>query len=84
MSLQDTLGNKNWLKSNEDKVKAVFPVVFTDIITLNGLKIGADLRLIGIEWNTEKEFEMIMMFLQKLGFILREGQSVKCNPNSVF
>ena len=84
MSLQDTLGNENWLKNNEDKIKALFPVVLTNIKTLNGLKIGTDLRLIGVEWNTEKEFEMIMMFLQKLGFILREGQSVKSNPKSVF
>ena len=50
MSLQDTLGNESWLKTNEDKIKELFPVLLTEIHTLNGLKIGAELRLIGVEW----------------------------------
>ncbi len=84
MSLQETLANENWLKANENKVKELFPIAFTHIQQLNGLKIGAQLRTLGVAWRTEKEFEMIMVFLEKLGFLLREGQTVKRNPKSIF
>ena len=84
MSLQHTLANEDWLKNNEDKVKALFPIALTNIQQLNGVKLGTDLRTIGVEWRTEKEFEMIMVFLQKLGFIIREGKSVKRNPQRIF
>jgi len=84
MSLQDTLGSENWLKANENKVKELFPVELTNIKNLNGLNIGTNLRTLGVKWRTEKEFEMIMVFFQKLGFIIREKQAVKRNPNSIF
>lgn len=84
MSLQDTLGNENWLKANEDKIKALFPVALTNIQDLNGVKLGADLKNLGVNWRSEKEFEMIMVFLEKLGFLIRDGQAVKRNPHSVF
>jgi hypothetical protein len=84
MSLQDTLGNENWLKTNENKVKELFPIELTNIEHLNGLNLGSGLRTLGVQWRTEKEFEMIMVFLQKLGFIIREGQGVKRNPHSIF
>jgi hypothetical protein len=84
MSLQETLGNKNWLKNNEDRVKALFPVALTNIQNLNGLKLGTDLRALGVNWRTEKEFEMIMVFLQKLDFIIREGAAIKRNPQRIF
>jgi len=84
MSLQDTLGSENWLKANENIVKELFPVELTNIKNLNGLNIGTNLRTLGVKWRTEKEFEMIMVFFQKLGFIIREKQAVKRNPNSIF
>lgn len=84
MSLQYTLGNENWLRTNENNVKALFPVLFTNIQSLNSIKLGADLKNLGVDWHSEKEFEMIMVFLEKLGFIIRDGQAVKRNPESVF
>jgi len=84
MSIQDTLANETWLKANESAIKELFPVSFTHIQQLNGLKIGGQLRILGVAWRTEKEFEMIMVFLEKLGFLIREGQAVKRNPESIF
>jgi len=84
MSIQDTLANEEWLKQNEEAVKLLFPTFFTDIQQLDGIKIGTELRKLGVDWRTEKEFEMIMMFFQKLGFILREGKRVKQNPDRIF
>jgi len=84
MSLQYTLGNENWLRTNENNVKALFPVMFTMIHNLDSIKLGADLKSLGVDWHSEKEFEMIMVFLEKLGFIIRNGQTVKRNPESTF
>jgi hypothetical protein len=84
MSLHETLGNEDWLKNNEDKVKALFPSALTNIQNLNGLKLGSELRLLGVAWRTEKEFEMIMVFLEKLGFVIRDGKAVKRNPQRMF
>lgn len=84
MSLENSLGNENWLKNNEERVKALFPIMWTNIQELNGIKLGSDLRLLGIDWRTDKEFEMIMVFLEKLGFILRDGHKVKRNPQIIF
>lgn len=84
MSLQYTLGNESWLRANEDKVKGLFPVVFTNIQNLDGITLGSELRLLGVDWHSEKEFEMIMVFLEKLGFIIKAGPAVKRNPDSAF
>ncbi|WP_426369295.1 hypothetical protein [Pseudocolwellia sp. HL-MZ7] len=84
MSIQDTLGNESWLRSNENNVKALFPVKFTMIHHLNSIKLGSDLKNLGVDWHSEKEFEMIMVFLEKLGFIIRDGKAVMRNPESIF
>ena len=83
MSLEESLGSEDWLKANEDKVKELFPDTWTNIQNLNALKLGADLKALGVNWRSEKEFEMIMVFFEKLGFILRDGQNVKRNPNTI-
>jgi hypothetical protein len=84
MTIEKTLANQAWLVKNEEKVKALFPKNFVEIQKLNATNIGNGLKALGVEWRSEKEFEMIMMFFQKLGFILRDGKSVKQNPKRVF
>ncbi|MEW6999208.1 hypothetical protein AADZ86_16100 [Colwelliaceae bacterium BS250] len=84
MSLAGTLGNENWLKTNEANIKAIFPLQWTEIKNLNGLKLGCDLKNLGVDWSSEKEFEMIMVFIEKLGFIMRDGQAIKRNPDCIF
>ena len=84
MSLQDTLGNDQWLRENEDKVKALLPELWTHMGNLNGLQIGFGLKLLGIDWRSEAEFGRVMLFLEKVRFMLRDGLTVKRNPQSVF
>jgi hypothetical protein len=84
MSLENTLGNKDWLKNNEHKIKELFPSAWTNIHELNASKLGSDLKNMAVDWRSKKEFEMIMVFLEKVGFIIRNGQTVKRNPKVVF
>jgi len=65
MSLQDTLGNEQWLRDNEDKVKALLPDTWTHMGNLNGLQIGFGLKLLGIDWRSEDEFGRVMLFLER-------------------
>lgn len=84
MSISVTLGSETWLRDNEATVKALFPKEFTEISKLNGIFIGQQLRLLTIDWKTEKEFENIMVFFEKLGFLVREGSQIKASERQVF
>ena len=84
MSIELTLGNETWLRQNEAAVKALFPNEFTTINELDGVAIGQQLRLLTIDWKTEKEFENIMVFFEKLGFLMRQGNKIKANNTSIF
>lgn len=84
MSIELTLGNETWLRQNEATVKALFPNEFTTINELDGVAIGQQLRLLTIDWKTEKEFENIMVFFEKLGFLMRQGNKIKANNTSIF
>ena len=84
MSLQDTLGNEEWLRKNEKEIKALLPETWTHVGNLNGLQIGFGLKLLGIDWRNQDEFKRVMLFLEKTRFMLRDGLTVKRNPNSVF
>lgn len=83
MSLKDTLCNDQWLRENEDKVKALLPDTWTHVANLNGLQIGYRMKLLNIDWRSEDEFGRVMLFLEKARFMLRDGLLVKRNPHSV-
>ncbi len=80
----DTLGSDDWLRANEDKVKALLPETWTHVANLNGLQIGFGMKLLGIDWRSQNEFGRVMVFLERAGFVLRDGLTVKRNPRSVF
>lgn len=84
MSLMNTLGNEDWLRANEAKVKAMLPETWTHIHNLNGLQLGFRMKLLGIDWRSEDEFGKCMVYLERVGFMLRDGLTVKRNPRSLF
>jgi len=75
--LDTTLGNNEWLKENAEKIKAIFPNTFTDVRNLNMLGIAFQFKLIGIDWRSQDEFGKVMVFLEKAGFIIRNGLTIK-------
>lgn len=83
-SLQDTLGNSEWLQKNEDEIKSMLPKVWTHIENLNGLQLGFKLKVLGVDWRSEQEFGKIMVYLEKIGMMIRDGYSVRANNRSIF
>jgi len=84
MGLQDTLGNEEWLKKNEDAIKNLLPETWTHMHNLNGLQIGFGLKLLGVDWRSEDEFGRVMLFLERTRLMLRDGLTVRRNPHSGF
>ena len=84
MGLMETLGNEAWLKANEQAVKDMLPETWTHVGNLNGLQIGFRMKLLGIDWRSQDEFGRCMVYLERIGFMLRDGMNVKRNPRSVF
>jgi hypothetical protein len=82
--LLETLGNDDWLKANEQKLKALLPETWTHMGNLNGIQIGFNLKLLGVDWRSQEEFGKVMVFLERARFMLRDGMSVKRNPRSIF
>lgn len=83
--MRDTLGNIDWLRANEEKIKDLLPQTWTHIENLSGLKLGYGLKLLGVDWRNEQQFGAVMVFLEKTGLMLRQnGFQVRANPNSVF
>lgn len=84
-SLINTLGNENWVRENESEIKNLLPKTWTHMHNLNILKIGFGLKLIGIDWRSEDEFGKIMVFLEKIGIMIRQnGYQVQSSNQSIF
>lgn len=84
MSIISTLGNKDWLQANEQRVKAMLPETWTHIQNLNGPQLGYRMKLLGIDWRSEDEFGKVMLYLERIGFMLRDGMTVRRNSHTVF
>lgn len=84
MSLLDTLGNETWLRENEPKLREMLPETWTLATNLNGLQLGWQLKLLGVDWRSPDEFGRVMLFLEKVGIMLRKDFLVRRNPERVF
>lgn len=82
--LQSTIGNSEWLKQNEQAIKNIFPETWTHMHNLNGLQLGYQFKLLGIDWRSQDEFGKIMVYLEKIKIILRDGLTIRRNPHSIF
>jgi hypothetical protein len=83
--LRSTLANKKWLLENENNLKDLLPKVWTHINNLNGLQIGLRLKLIGVDWRSQDEFANVMIYLEKIGIMIRRnGYQVRANPAPLF
>lgn len=80
-----TLGQEQWIKDNAIKLTQLFPAEWTAIREINGLKIGFNLKLLGIDWKTNEEFSRVMVLLDKIGISQVQNMShIRANPNFVF
>jgi hypothetical protein len=77
VSLQSTLGDNVWVVENKDKIKELLPETWTHAQNINGLQLGYGLKLLGIDWRSEDEFAVCMVFLEKVGILLRDGLLIR-------
>lgn len=84
MSLQDTLGNEKWLQENEQAIKEMLPKTWTHMENLNVFQISFKLKLLGVDWRSEQDFGKIMVYLEKIGIMLRDGFTIRANSRSIF
>lgn len=75
--LMQTLGNDEWMKANAPKIKNILPDTWTHIANLNGLQLGYQLKLLGIDWRSEDEFGKCMIYLESIGILKRDGMLIK-------
>ena len=84
-TLEKTIGNENWVRQNEQKIKELLPGTWTHMHNLNGLKIGFGLKLLGIDWRSEAEFGNIMTWIENIGILVRQNSyQVKVSSQSIF
>lgn len=80
----ETLGNIKWLVKNEAAIKDMLPKTWTHMNNLNGLQMGYKMKLIGIDWRSQDEFGQVMVYLEKIGFMLRQNKyQVRANNESL-
>lgn len=76
-SLADTLGNPQWMAENAEAIKKILPEAWTEILKLNGLQLGYQMKLIGIDWRSQDEFGKVMVYLERVGLMQRDGLRVR-------
>lgn len=85
MTLNDTLGNMQWVKENEGKIKNIFPETWTHAANINNVQLMFQMKLIGIPWSTEAELLKILTFLTKIGIVqVSKAELIRRNPHSIF
>lgn len=85
MTLNDTLGNMQWVRENEEKIKNIFPETWTHAANINNIQLMFQMKLIGIPWSTEAELLKILTFLTKIGIVqVSKTELIRRNPHSIF
>lgn len=83
-TIESTLGSQDWVKQHETELKNLLPDTWTHMQNLNALQIGFKLKLLGVDWRSENDFGKIMVFLEKIGIMLRDGMLVRRNMHEAF
>lgn len=81
MNLVSTLGNEDWMEANADALQRLLPATWTHMANLSLLRIGFELKVLGVDWRTEAELTNIMVFFERSGLMQRENFLVRANPN---
>lgn len=77
MTLKQTLGDGGWFAKNRDALRAILPETWTLMANLNLLQIGFQLKLLGVDWRSADELTRIMVYLERTGVMLRDGNLVR-------
>lgn len=65
--LLPTLGNREWVEANRYKLRLLFPEQWTPAEHLSALRIGFELKLLGVDWRSAEDLVDSLVFLHKIG-----------------
>ncbi len=85
--LEKTIGNDEWLKVHETELKALFPADWSHACRVSMLKIGWELKLLGVEWRSEIELINIFVYFGKIGIVEHDPdfkEIIRANPKDIF
>lgn len=69
--LKRTVGDKQWMTENHVKIAEIFPFQWTDAKDIPILKIGFDLKLLGVDWRSMSELINLMVVFEKMELVER-------------
>lgn len=77
---------EQWWKDNLSVIKdKLLPATWTHMANLEGMKMGFQMKLMGIDWRSSDEFGRVMVFFENIGLMQRNNyMQVRCNPNWEF
>lgn len=82
--MKGVLDNEAWLRENEAAVRNLMPKSWIHMKDINILAVGLGLKKLGVNWQSSHELGGVMVYFEKIGFLMRSGYTVKGNPNSIF
>jgi hypothetical protein len=77
MTLATTLGSNAWMNLHAAEVKALLPETWTHVQNVNLLRIGFELKLLGVDWRSNDELAKCMVYFEKAGLMRRDGVLVR-------
>lgn len=83
-NLRETLGSEIWVKENEDKLRELIPDIWTPMQKMSLLKVGFQLKLMGVMWTENEHLTGFMVWLEKVGIMQRHEVFIRRNPNRIF
>ncbi len=81
-ALAATLGNTEWVEDHKEELKDLLPATWTHATNFNPLKFGFGLKLLGIDWRSQDELALVLAWMEKTGFLLRNGLQLKRNHHA--
>lgn len=66
-SLQETLGNAQWLIDNYPKLRELFPTARTQADLEFLTRLGFRLKVVGVDWRSNDELLQVMLLCHHLG-----------------
>lgn len=59
----------------------LFPDTYTDVRNINVIKIGFNLKLLGVDCRSQEELQKIIHWCEEVGIVERDGLAIRKHRN---
>lgn len=84
MPIDKKLTDKMWLFKNEGNLKDLLPSKWMSINKLNPIQLINHMKGLGLVISSLDELQEIMSHLETINMVLRFGNKIRCNPETIF